>query len=568
MPPVVAKKPGIEYDNISHEKLQHKTNSVPNLLQKQINETNNHSNDNSDSASISSNGSSFKTNKKHQPPLTQVKSLNNSNHLIYGVNTPNVTKNTSLSNNTLVQDENENNRNQYNEPEIDYNDEEVYINDEDVNNKTVTNGIIPPPPPPAMLSTFSTNIKSSPLTPRQIKQRNSAKRTTVPRSDSQSNLNDAETNHQTSTNVNHIPPPPPPPLSIVPPLTLSLTPQMNNKNRASSQPPVTPTRTTSTLVYMNSVNPKPAVEEQQSSPMIKSQTFTNGPINNGNDPKKLNQQLSHRNELEKAIENRIKRANGIVDSPPETPTKATINPVVIQNGIVSKRISNINDSSPQHNGNKTSTFSKPTTSNEINDLNKRNLPRDPPPPPPPVSIPPVLNGSNKSVIDVTIPPPPPPPSMQTILDHNSNLPPPPSPTQLNRLNKIISVTPVVKPISPPNKPNLTSPSGGTVIDPRTSSDFSALIAKKAAEKRAKFQETKPSVNAVTFQADGSKVFSTPNSPINSSENVENTDNHSESPVKSSNYLKQNGSNIFKKSSSTITPKALNNNSAAELGTCK
>ena len=43
-----------------------------------------------------------------------------------------------------------------------------------------------------------------------------------------------------------------------------------------------------------------------------------------------------------------------------------------------------------------------------------------------------------------------------------------------------------------------------VVDPRSSSDFSALIAKKAAEKRAKFQETKPSINMVTYQADGLK----------------------------------------------------------------
>jgi hypothetical protein len=38
-----------------------------------------------------------------------------------------------------------------------------------------------------------------------------------------------------------------------------------------------------------------------------------------------------------------------------------------------------------------------------------------------------------------------------------------------------------------------------LLDPRSSSDFSELIAKKAAEKRAKFQESKPlTSNAVTF----------------------------------------------------------------------
>ena len=44
----------------------------------------------------------------------------------------------------------------------------------------------------------------------------------------------------------------------------------------------------------------------------------------------------------------------------------------------------------------------------------------------------------------------------------------------------------------------------SLIDPRTSSDFSALIARKAAEKRAKFTETKPSVNSITFRPGGSE----------------------------------------------------------------
>ena len=558
-----ARKPGIEYDNFpqtnsnSLNKLHQKTYSVPNLSQQQQQHTNENNIDNSDSASISSNGSSFMV----KPPQPPNKFSNNENHLVFGV-----TKTTSTSNDTLVSNEN---KNHFTEPEVDYDDENE---DDNVNIKTVPI----PPPPPIMLTTFTANIKSSPLTPRQIKQRNSAKRT-ISRSDSQSNLNDNGNNHLQHSVQQNPPPPPPPPLPIVPPLTLSMTPQMINKNRTSSQPPITPTRTTSTLVYINNVTNKPVSndEDNQTTPIIKSQTPSNGSNGSQSSDRKLNQQLSHQNELKIAIKNRIKRA---AESPPQTPTKpqSSNNSVVIKSGIVYQRISNINnETSPQqtvltNNNNKTSTFSKPIN-NENNDSNRRNLPRDPPPPPPPVTTPPALNGFNRHSLEIPVPPPP--PNAQTNLQ-NDNLPPPPSPTQLNRLNKIISVTPVVKPISPPIKPNLSSPSGGVIIDPRTSSDFSALIAKKAAEKRAKFTETKPSVHAVTFQADGSKVFTT-NSPVNVPdvpiEHNNSQQSITESPTKSYNNSKQNG-NIFKKPLITTTTtngqnnlKSLNNNSAAELG---
>ena len=187
-------------------------------------------------------------------------------------------------------------------------------------------------------------------------------------------------------------------------------------------------------------------------------------------------------------------------------------------------------------------------------VNKRNVPRDPPPPVPNVE------SDTAVVISPQSPPPPPPPmaplfSKPTpvqLLSNNScsSFPPPPSPLALRRLstttievNPNISNKSPISPGPPPPPPPLPTSASPTLhvsvvttppvstpsnlnvksiinnyqqttqqlLDPRTSSDFSELIAKKAAEKRAKFQETKPLIsNAVTFQPDGSKVFATTN----------------------------------------------------------
>jgi len=136
-------------------------------------------------------------------------------------------------------------------------------------------------------------------------------------------------------------------------------------------------------------------------------------------------------------------------------------------------------------------------------------------------------------------PPPPPPLPQAFkVPGSPPLPTPPSPQALERLNsneqqQRPSCPPPPPPIAPflngtapatckqpqtvkqmitnannsinsSNNSGLHSQGGPltrhSVQDPRSSSDFSALIAKKAAEKRAAFNEVpKPSVNAVTFQ---------------------------------------------------------------------
>ena len=223
-----------------------------------------------------------------------------------------------------------------------------------------------------------------------------------------------------------------------------------------------------------------------------------------------------KNELERAIENRLKRTN-------------------LQNAENSA--TNVTPSS----------F-----------LNKRNVPRDPPPPLPACAL------NKNSFVSSTVPPPPPPPQAelgspsQSTLSNNSanSFPPPPSPTVLHRLsnidisgsvsNKNGPISPIPPPPPPPPPlPNTTAPvakemtqqitptapvqartnnvksivnnyqqSQIQLLDPRSSSDFSELIAKKAAEKRAKFQENKPSANAVTFQPDGSKVFTASSTNIN------------------------------------------------------
>lgn len=70
----------------------------------------------------------------------------------------------------------------------------------------------------------------------------------------------------------------------------------------------------------------------------------------------------------------------------------------------------------------------------------------------------------------------------------------------------------------------------TFQDPRTSSDFSALIAKKAAEKRAKFQEqTSQRPISITYQPDGSKILNTNNKHLltktNTNTNTNETNEH-------------------------------------------
>ncbi len=142
------------------------------------------------------------------------------------------------------------------------------------------------------------------------------------------------------------------------------------------------------------------------------------------------------------------------------------------------------------------------------------------------------------------PPPPPPP-----VASNQEFPPPPSPQQLHRLiepsnNKVI--------INVKHSNNNNNNNSNNVVDPRLSSDFGALIAKKAAEKRAKFQETKPSVNAVTFQPDGSKIYSTSNNNLSIDQKHMQ---HQQQQIKSNQFIKIAANSYVKKSAAIV----VNNN---------
>ncbi|RNA43764.1 hypothetical protein BpHYR1_031297 [Brachionus plicatilis] len=116
--------------------------------------------------------------------------------------------------------------------------------------------------------------------------------------------------------------------------------------------------------------------------------------------------------------------------------------------------------------------------------------------------------------------------LQAESEHEApSFPPPPSPGALNKLNEQSGAPERVcsPPPPPPPLPPLTAACAQSarpatlkttvkslvntyqLIDPRSSSDFGELIAKKAAEKRAKFHENKPVLSSVTYQPDGTKV---------------------------------------------------------------
>lgn len=358
------------------------------------------------------------------------------------------------------------------------------------------------PEPTRQMSTFNqgktkTNGSASPLTPRQIKQRNSAKRNSIPRStSSNSSIVSSSSSDSSSVSLNgqqqadlaflqtqkfdmefmqttrelftHYPNAK---ISIsvtvlsllgengqgmATPRQIEIDKPMFEKIAASqakpqSQPPA-PVRTTSTLSSPCSTPPSSsssayevpigndlaeAIKRTAAEHLMKRQTNSKLDPTNRNTPVK--------NELEIAIQNRIQRRKSA-----ETDT----------------------------------------------DCVKR---QSPPPPPPP--MPPAQASSN---VNNFLPPPPSPQALHR-LSCSTSFPAPP----LQEQEPIIySNNSNLKPIKPP-KPNLSS----ALIDPRSSSEFGALIAKKAAEKRAKFQETRPAANAVTFQPDGSKVFTKNEVPI-------------------------------------------------------
>jgi hypothetical protein len=291
-----------------------------------------------------------------------------------------------------------------------------------------------------------------------------------------------------------------------------------------------------------------------------------------------------KSELERAIENRLKKTNLAIQQQEkleiEEKKKKEINEQKISNTKVFFE-------SSSHNSQEISAAAAAIEAAKLDNLNKRNVPRDPPPSLPPSALIQMSKSNiNESLTDILpknksdqiIPPAPPLPSnyisnsavnqstSSTQLSNNSttSFPPPPSPTQLHRLskssttninlNRSVATPPPPPPPPPPqdffstksNNPSTnivsnskiepnpkplaqaklinsipsTSINGNVksiiniyqqsqiISDPRCSSDFGELIAKKAAEKRAKFQDVKPSSpNAVTFQPDGSKVYS-------------------------------------------------------------
>lgn len=298
---------------------------------------------------------------------------------------------------------------------------------------------------------------TSPLTPRQLKQRNSAKRTSlVQKSDCQFLQSQKFDQEFLQTTKDLFMRYPTAKISIsVPdgeaqPRQIEIDRQMFDKlYKSQQQLPQTPTRTTSVLTALNTSLPSSSSPSSVSSA---SSAYDTAPVTDS--PATLNEAikkaaLEHqkrqsdktpasiihktpnvKNELEKALENRLKRLS------------------VLQNE------------------------------------SEADAPTFPPPPSPGALN--KLNGNNKPAQQICSPVPPPPPP----------LPPPSMP---NTSTQSVNLKTTVK----------TLVNTYQLIDPRSSSDFGELIAKKAAEKRAKFQENKPVLNSITYQPDGTKILNAP-----------------------------------------------------------
>lgn len=403
------------------------------------------------------------------------------------------------------------------EPEIDYDQEDAtpYAS---TSVQNITSPSVPPPPPPlpppafsnnsTILTTFST-CKSSPLTPRQLKQRNSAKKTSISGDIEQTLADDQLIEKLKSLKFNS---------SFVNSskdyfarnptkiLTVNLSNVIVISNRSNIEipnevylnkdsferiicqqyqlndskpntPPQVPIRTSSSLLTLNNLNP-------------------NAPI--GGSTLNINDTLN--DQIKRAAQERLMKLKSVEQpSSPRNPLNRQSIEIKseLEQAIENHRLKRM--------------------SMAFENTNRRNQPHDPPPPPPlDVSI------DSDSISKIPLPPPPPPTLMLAPTTLDNGLPPPPSPTALSRLtNANNPATPVIKlttnsPRTPQivgsnvnNKANLLPTPPQLVSDPRTSSDFGEIIKKKAAEKLSKFQESKPSVNTVTFNPDGSKVYNTP-----------------------------------------------------------
>jgi hypothetical protein len=207
---------------------------------------------------------------------------------------------------------------------------------------------------------------------------------------------------------------------------------------------------------------------------------------------KTSSAVSGKSELECAIENRFRRsqqmaADSVAKSANQRATVIPVPPPLPPAGNF-KSLSSATSSSlppppsPQDLDRLNSADSPSTiTSASALTTKQQQRPKCPPPPPPPIA--PLLNGTSS-------------------LSYKSQA----SVQQIIQAANSKSTSPLSAPLTVKASSVVAS-----TVDPRTSSDFSALIAKKAAEKRAKFSETKPSsVHTVTFQPGGSKLDSNPN----------------------------------------------------------
>ena len=360
------------------------------------------------------------------------------------------------------------------------------------------------PEPTRQMSTFNqgkakTNGAASPLTPRQIKQRNSAKRNSIPRSNSSnSSIVSSSSSDSSSVSLNgqqqtdlaflqtqkfdvefmqttrEL-------FTHYPNAKISISVTVLSLLGENGQGMATPRQIEIDKPMFEKIVASQAKPQLQPPAPIRTTSTLSSPCSTPPSSASSNYETPAGNDLAEAIkrtaaEHLMKRqANAKQDlANRSTPVKSELE-IAIQNRIQRRK-----------------------SAETETDFVKRQSPPPPPPPMPPFQAP--------STVNNFLPPPPSPQALHRLscsasFPAPSTAPPPapPPPPPLLAPEAIVQAT--LKPTKPP-KPNLSP----ALIDPRSSSEFGALIAKKAAEKRAKFQETRPTANAVTFQPDGSKIF--------------------------------------------------------------
>ncbi len=302
---------------------------------------------------------------------------------------------------------------------------------------------------------------------------------------------------------------------------------------AKVQPPA-PIRTTSCLSESACLNNSNKLHQNDVDTEIKSKRSTEQHSSNVTQLKQqFNQPETVKSELERAIENRLRRVslnsqsiesqhtesavqNGTNkrnmprDPPPPIPHSSTCPNLESTPAFPPppspKELRRLNTTTVLATASVFAQFSTNTVTNPMNTNNNNGISFSPPPPPPPMPLalsspppaPPLpLSFENMKPLNPTV--------TKTATASNST-----ATTQVgsdsNESSKV-SVKSIVNTYQAQQQVQQQSASA----DPRMSSDFSALIAKKAAEKRAKFQETvRPlTVNAVTYNADCANALPTP-----------------------------------------------------------